>query len=66
LEHYRKHVLGVLKDGASKLGGPAMPEFLDLGDYVSAAQGFIGELGGTPVAAMVFRLGQRPVNWPLE
>jgi hypothetical protein len=36
--HYRKHVLGVLKNGAPKPGGADMPEFLDKADYVSGAR----------------------------
>ena len=46
LEHYQKHVLGVLNNGASKLGGADMPEFLDQGDYVAGAQDLLdGEPG---------------------
>ncbi|MEC3996361.1 hypothetical protein VSR01_23760 [Actinacidiphila sp. DG2A-62] len=39
---YRKHVLGVLKNGALKPGGADMPEFLDKVDYVRGARDLLG------------------------
>ncbi|WP_344447530.1 hypothetical protein, partial [Kitasatospora nipponensis] len=39
--HYNKHVLGVMKNGKSKEGGPDMPEYLDKADYLAGARGLL-------------------------
>jgi RHS repeat-associated protein len=48
-EHYRKHVLGVMKNGSSKKGGADMPEFLDQHDYVNAAHELMDGAAGDGV-----------------